>query len=86
MVAGGPELNPIACDLGMIDVPGHEDFVKNMVTGVGSIDYALLVIAGMTAGCRKRRNISNPPLPEGPPHHPHHHQGHRADDVARWSP
>ena len=29
----------------MIDVPGHEDFVKNMVTGVGSIDCALLVIA-----------------------------------------
>jgi selenocysteine-specific elongation factor len=31
--------------LGVIDVPGHEDFVKNMVAGVGSIDLALLVIA-----------------------------------------
>jgi selenocysteine-specific elongation factor len=31
--------------LGIVDVPGHEDFVKNMVAGVGSIDVALLVIA-----------------------------------------
>src|SRR2546421_7952431 len=32
--------------IGIVDVPGHEDFVKNMVAGVGSIDLALLVIAG----------------------------------------
>ena len=31
--------------VGVIDVPGHEDFVKNMVAGVGSIDLALLVVA-----------------------------------------
>ena len=31
--------------LGIIDVPGHEDFVKNMVAGVGSVDLALLVVA-----------------------------------------
>lgn len=31
--------------LGIVDVPGHEDFVKNMVAGVGSIDIALLVVA-----------------------------------------
>jgi selenocysteine-specific elongation factor len=31
--------------LGVIDVPGHEDFVKNMVAGVGAIDLALLVVA-----------------------------------------
>src|SRR5262245_39173421 len=31
--------------LGIVDVPGHEDFVKNMVSGVGSIDLALLVVA-----------------------------------------
>lgn len=31
--------------LGIIDVPGHEDFVKNMVAGVGSIDLALFVVA-----------------------------------------
>ncbi len=31
--------------VGIVDVPGHEDFVKNMVAGVGSIDAALLVVA-----------------------------------------
>ena len=31
--------------LGIIDVPGHADFVKNMVAGVGSIDLALIVVA-----------------------------------------
>ena len=30
---------------GIVDVPGHEDFVRNMIAGVGSIDLALLVIA-----------------------------------------
>lgn len=34
-----------AIHLGIVDVPGHEDFVSNMVAGVGSIDVALLVIA-----------------------------------------
>jgi selenocysteine-specific elongation factor len=31
--------------VGVIDVPGHEDFVRNMIAGVGSIDLALLVVA-----------------------------------------
>src|SRR6202521_1871793 len=31
--------------LGIVDVPGHERFVKNMLAGVGGIDLALLVIA-----------------------------------------
>lgn len=31
--------------LGIVDVPGHEDFVKNMVAGVGAIDAALLAVA-----------------------------------------
>src|SRR3954470_13815345 len=31
--------------VGIVDVPGHEDFVKNMVAGVGSIDAAMLVVA-----------------------------------------
>jgi selenocysteine-specific elongation factor len=31
--------------LGIVDVPGHEDFVKNMVAGVGSVDLALFVVA-----------------------------------------
>src|SRR5437879_6643778 len=29
---------------GIVDVPGHEDFVRNMIAGVGSIDLALLVL------------------------------------------
>lgn len=32
-------------EVGIVDVPGHERFVKNMIAGVGGIDAALLVIA-----------------------------------------
>lgn len=32
-------------EVGIIDVPGHERFIKNMLAGVGSIDLALIVIA-----------------------------------------
>jgi selenocysteine-specific elongation factor len=31
--------------IGIVDVPGHEDFVRNMIAGVGSIDLGLLVVA-----------------------------------------
>src|SRR3954471_1320633 len=31
--------------VGVIDVPGHEDFVRNMIAGIGAIDLALLVVA-----------------------------------------
>jgi len=31
--------------IGFIDVPGHERFVKNMLAGIGGIDTALLVVA-----------------------------------------
>ncbi len=31
--------------VGIIDVPGHENFIRNMIAGVGSIDLALLVVA-----------------------------------------
>jgi selenocysteine-specific elongation factor len=30
---------------GIVDVPGHEDFVRNMIAGVGSIDLALFAVA-----------------------------------------
>src|SRR5205809_2222466 len=42
---GGQSSEAGTYDLGIVDVPGHEDFVKNMVAGVGSIDLALLVVA-----------------------------------------
>src|SRR5215471_13438349 len=29
----------------VVDVPGHEGFIKNMLAGVGGIDVALLVVA-----------------------------------------
>lgn len=47
---GFTELN-LACPngdkihAGVVDVPGHEDFVRNMIAGVGSIDVALFVVA-----------------------------------------
>ncbi|MFO7814610.1 MAG: selenocysteine-specific translation elongation factor [Halanaerobiales bacterium] len=31
--------------LGIVDVPGHEKFIKNMLAGAGGVDIALLVIA-----------------------------------------
>jgi selenocysteine-specific elongation factor len=31
--------------IGIVDVPGHEDFVRNMIAGVGSVDLALFVVA-----------------------------------------
>ncbi|MAV63882.1 MAG: selenocysteine-specific translation elongation factor [Candidatus Marinimicrobia bacterium] len=32
-------------DITIVDVPGHEKFIKNMVTGVTFVDFAILVIA-----------------------------------------
>jgi selenocysteine-specific elongation factor len=31
--------------VGIVDVPGHEDFVRTMVAGASGIDLALLVVA-----------------------------------------
>src|SRR5437867_12259285 len=31
--------------IGIVGVPGHDDFVRKMIAGVGSIDLALLVVA-----------------------------------------
>ena len=31
--------------VGFVDVPGHEKFVRNMVAGVGGIDFALIIVA-----------------------------------------
>lgn len=33
------------CTLGFIDVPGHRDFIHNMLAGVSAIDAALIVVA-----------------------------------------
>ena len=47
---------------GIVDVPGHEKFIKNMLAGAGGIDLAMLVIAADDgvmpqigrASCRER--------------------------------
>ena len=36
---------PSGQKLGIVDVPGHEKFVRNMVSGVGGIDIVLFTIA-----------------------------------------
>ncbi len=36
---------PSGREVGIVDVPGHERFVKNMLAGVGGIDVALLIVA-----------------------------------------
>lgn len=32
-------------EIGIVDVPGHRDFIENMLAGIGGIDAALLVVA-----------------------------------------
>lgn len=39
------EFLPAGEEVGIVDVPGHRDFIENMLAGVGGIDAALLVIA-----------------------------------------
>ncbi len=36
---------PNGQEVGVVDVPGHRDFIENMLAGVGGIDAALFVIA-----------------------------------------
>jgi len=36
---------PSGQEVGIVDVPGHEHFIKNMLAGVGGIDLALLIVA-----------------------------------------
>ncbi len=36
---------PGGADVGIVDVPGHQDFIRNMLAGIGSIDAVILVIA-----------------------------------------
>ena len=36
---------PSGREVSVVDVPGHERFIKNMLAGVGAIDLALLIVA-----------------------------------------
>ena len=40
-----PLVTPAGVRVGLVDVPGHERFVKNMLAGVGGVDCVLMVIA-----------------------------------------
>ena len=49
-------------DITIIDVPGHEKFIKNMVAGVSTIDFVLFVIAaddGVMPQTREHLDILN---------------------------
>ncbi len=51
---------PSGVEVGIIDVPGHRDFIENMLAGVGGIDAVLLVIAadeGIMPQTREHLNI-----------------------------
>ena len=37
--------NNAGYNIGVIDVPGHEKFIKNMLAGIGGIDFVLFVVA-----------------------------------------
>ena len=37
--------NDLGINIGIIDVPGHEKFIRNMLCGIGGIDIVLLVIS-----------------------------------------
>lgn len=39
------DLLPDGEEVGIVDVPGHRDFIENMLSGVGGIDAALFVVA-----------------------------------------
>ncbi len=38
-------LHGLPDEVGVVDVPGHRDFIENMLAGVGGIDLALFVVA-----------------------------------------
>jgi len=51
---------PSGREVGIVDVPGHERFIKNMLAGVGGIDLAVLVVAaneGVMAQTREHAAI-----------------------------
>ena len=60
---GFADLNyPDGLTVGIVDVPGHERLIKNMLAGAGGIDFVLLVIAadeGIMPQSREHLHICN---------------------------
>ncbi len=51
---------PSGEEIGIVDVPGHRDFIENMLAGVGGIDLVLFVVAadeGIMPQSREHLNI-----------------------------
>jgi len=49
-------------EIGIVDVPGHRDFIENMLAGVGGVDAVLFVIAadeGIMPQTREHLSILN---------------------------
>ena len=46
---------PSGREVSIVDVPGHERFIKNMLAGVGGIDLAMLIVAANESVMRQTR-------------------------------
>jgi selenocysteine-specific elongation factor len=44
-------------EVGIVDVPGHEHFIKTMVAGATGIDGVIFVVAADDGICRRRASI-----------------------------
>jgi selenocysteine-specific elongation factor len=77
---------PSGEQLGVVDVPGHQDFIKNMLAGVGGIEAVLFIIAadeGVMPQTREHLAILNllrvpsgiVAPPQSPLRHRRSHQG-----------
>ena len=47
---------PSGKQVGIVDVPGHTDFMENMLAGMPGVDLVLLVLQWTKALCRKHAN------------------------------
>src|SRR5260221_9775462 len=55
---------PNNVEVSIVDVPGHERFIHNMLAGVGGIDIALLVVAADEGVMpQNREHVAIPDLP-----------------------
>ena len=40
-----------------VDMPGHADYIKNMITGAAQVDGAILVVSALTAPCHRHESV-----------------------------